>query len=255
MQMTPLDDAAQQGITWAFWQAFADQDLFLMLVDEPSGTDLRPRVFDTSDGAMVLAFDAEDRLAAFSPVPVPYATLPGRVVAALAAGQGLALGLNLGSGAPSEQLFEVDALTWLGETLQSIAARQIEDRAARLMAPGVDEARDRVVMQVLQAAQGLVGEAVLAGVEWQGGAQGALLALPGLAAQHRPRVAQALAQAMALSGGGALDLDLAFPAPDEPWTDQLRRIGRRWRIKQVEAPDAQPPMAPGSDPSRPPRLK
>ena len=63
-------------------------------------------VYDLSDGRFVLAFDREERMAAFLDAPAPFAALSGRRLAALLDGRKLGLALNLG--APSATLLPPD---------------------------------------------------------------------------------------------------------------------------------------------------
>ncbi len=248
---TELDSAA--GEDWSFWRAFAGQELFLLLAEEAAGGALCPRVFDLSEGQMVLVFDREERMAAFSPVPVPYAALPGRVVAQLAAGQGLSLGLNLGSGAASERLLPPEALAWLVETLA--VAPMVAAELPELVRPPLLDARALFVVEAAVAAAGFAGEAILAGVVWEGGRQGHLLAFPGLAAADQPRVAQAVAEALALSELEGAALDVAFPAVGARLTESLRRVGRRYRPEPLAEAALRQPKGPGMDPEKPPVLK
>ena len=100
----------------AFYRALADAELFVLLEAEAEGDVMAPRVFDLADGPVLLAFDSEERLAGFSDRVLPYAALPGRVVAQLLAGQGIGLGINLGV-APSAMVLPPFAVDWLAETL------------------------------------------------------------------------------------------------------------------------------------------
>jgi hypothetical protein len=248
-------DLAQGGDTpWAFWRTFADAELFLVLTEEPKGADLSPRVFDVSDGRLVLAFDREDRLAGFAPVPVPYAALPGRVLAALAAGQGLAVGLNLGTGAASETVLPVEALGWLIETLD-VTTPEAEAAAVSVAAPVIAGLAAEAVAAAVAGAAGLAGEAILAEVTWADGRRGQVLAFPGVALRDEAAVARAVAEALALSGLDAAALDVAFPDPDAPFTASLRRVGRRYLAEAPVAEVAVAPQGPGMDRARPPRLK
>ena len=80
--ITPLDHSygAMQGGNEAaglvFWQAMADATLYMLLTSEAVGAVLSPAVFDLPEGPVVLAFDTEERLAAFSDRPQAYAALP-----------------------------------------------------------------------------------------------------------------------------------------------------------------------------------
>ena len=90
--MTPLD-LAYEAMAAApdgddaprlrFYERLADGEMILLLEKEAEGETLAPRVFDLEDGPVVLVFDTEERLGAFTGMPAPYAALPGRVIAGL----------------------------------------------------------------------------------------------------------------------------------------------------------------------------
>lgn len=253
MRDTALDRA--MGTDWGFWSALAEAELFLLLEEEAAGAELRPRVFEVSDGPMVLVFDAEDRMAAFSPVPVPYAALPGRVVADLAARQGLAMGLNLGTGAASETMLPAEALAWLGEALAEGQVAEEARVAEAVAAPDLDGAGLAAVEAVMRAGLGLAGEALVARARWQGDGQGILLAFPGVAEADQPALARAVAEALALSGLDAAALDVGFPAEGSALLTSLRRVARRYVAEAPAEVPEEAPKGPGMDPGRPPVLR
>lgn len=235
----------------AFWRALADAELFLVLEREAEGDTMEPRVFDLSMGRMLLAFDAEERLATISDDPVPYAALPGRVIAAQLAGQGLALGLNLGTGAGSETVLPAESIDWLAEMLTQAEPEEREAQIARLAAPLMPEA-------LVAALTGLLppgGVAALAQAEYQAGGWGHVLAFAALAAEDEARMARAVTEALAFSGLDAAALDLVFVAAEAAL---FRRIASAGRVLQGAEPVAEVESVstgPGMDPQKPPRLK
>lgn len=235
----------------AFWRMLADAELFLVLEREAVGEVMEPRVFSLSEGDMLLAFDSEERLATISDTPVPYVALPGRVVAAQLAGQGLALGLNLGTGAASETILPEEAMGWLVQMLDQAEPEAREARLAGLSAPRLPEA-------VLAALAGLVpagGLAALAEAEYRGGGRGHVLALSGVDARDEARMARAVTEALAFSGLDAAALDLVFCEGDAPLLQRIGAAGLAFRGPEPVAVEAVAPAAPGSDPARPPRLR
>ena len=123
MSAAPEDDAARLR----FYARLAEAELFVLLEREAEGEVLSPRLFDLADGPVVLVFDREERLAAFTGAPAPYAALPGRVVARMLGGQGIGLGLNL-EVAPSALLLPPAAVDWLAGMLGQVP----EERADRM---------------------------------------------------------------------------------------------------------------------------
>ncbi|MDZ4135468.1 MAG: SseB family protein, partial [Paracoccaceae bacterium] len=158
MQAAGFDTAGPAGgddsARLRYYERLADGLLFLLLEEEPQGSTLRPRVFALEDGPVVLAFDLEERLAEAAGAVVPYAALPGRVIAAQLAGQGVALGVNLGV-APSAFLVSPDAVDWLAATLGRTPA-QVEARPRSFHAPkGLPPARIEALDAKLARAAGL----------------------------------------------------------------------------------------------------
>ena len=256
--MTVLDDlyAAMQvggeAQALAFWHALADAELFLVLEAEAVGEVMAPRVFDLADGPLLLVFDCEERLAGFAAQPVPYAALPGRVVAGQLVGQGLGLGLNLGSGAASEAILAAEAMEWLALMLTQEEPGVLEARIVRLTAPHLPGGLMAGLVGLLpDGAQG-----ALALAEYAAGGQGHMLALVGLAAQDEARMARAVTEALAFSGLDAAALDVVF-LEDGALFQRIVKAGRVLepvaRAVKVEAPVQR--QGPGTDPARPPRLK
>lgn len=241
-----------------FWRTLADAELFLVLEAEAVGHVMTPRVFTLSEGPLLLVFDSEERLAGFSADPVPYAALPGRVVAGQLAGQArglrLGLGLNLGTGAASEAILPAEAMEWLAQMLTQDAPEAREARIVRLAASYLPEG-------VLAALAGLLPQGArgaLAQAEYRGGGRGQVLALTGLASQDEARMARAVTEVLAFSGVDAAALDLVFLAPQAALYQRIAGAGRRLEPVVPPVRPQNPPVVrqgPGTDPERPPRLK
>ena len=92
MMLKPEDDRLRLH----YYDALADSELFVLLEREPKASDIDPKVFALEGGPLVLVFDVEERLSAFTGAAAPYAALPGRVIATALVGQGVGLGINLG---------------------------------------------------------------------------------------------------------------------------------------------------------------
>ncbi|MFM2355263.1 MAG: hypothetical protein RLZZ528_999, partial [Pseudomonadota bacterium] len=176
MEAAPEDDAARLR----FFERVADAELFLLLDADAPEASLTPQVFDTAEGRFVMAFDREERLAAFSDAPAPYAALPGRVIVGQLAGQGIGLGINLGV-APSSFLMGAEAVDWLAGTLAA-GPRAEAGVIAELRAPGrVPEVLVGALDTKLALLAGQAARAVLAGVGYADGRQGHVLAVLGAA--------------------------------------------------------------------------
>ena len=262
MMQTPLDAAhaamvqGQEGEALAFYRLLADAPLFLLLELEAEDARIQPRVFDLEEGPVLLAFDSEERLAGFSDVALPYAALPGRIIAQHLAGQGVSLGLNLGTGAASEVMLPPEAMSFLAERLDT-APEEVEAQIEAFAPPqGLPPALDDALRFTLSGAAGLARAAVLAGVRYRGGRRGHVLAILDAMPEAEGPLARAMAEALAFSGVDAAELDVTFLASDAPSVPALVRAGLVFEVPVPEArPEPMAPPPPGSDPMKPPRLR
>jgi hypothetical protein len=258
---TPLDairaalnaDPENDALRLRFYDCLADGEMLLLLEREPEGETMEPRIFDLESGPMVLVFDREDRLSAFTGGVSAYAALPGRVIAGLLAGQGIGLGINLGVEA-SELLLPSEAMDWLAQTLDE-APEEAEGRPETFYPPkGLPESLLSALDAKLARAGGLAQGALLASVTYQGGRRGHLLAFVGAKAAAQEALARAVSEALVFSGVEAGEMDVVFLAPEDAATAAMARVALRFDLAQPEAPVKPAPTAPGMDPNRPPRL-
>lgn len=261
--MTPLDlaydamAAAPDGDDaprLRFYERLADGEMILLLEKEAEGETLAPRVFDLEDGPVVLVFDTEERLGAFTGMPAPYAALPGRVIAALLAGQGIGLGVNLGV-APSSMLLPPFAVDWLAETLAH-GPEEAEARPERFEPPrGLPQGLIEGLDAKLARAGGLAAHALLAAVIYEGGRQGHMLAFVDAVEGAQTALARAAAEALTFSGVEAGEMDVAFLDGDTPAVAAMSRVALRFDLPVPVAADPPAPQAPGMDPAKPPVLR
>ena len=248
MAADPDDDAARLR----YYARLADTEMFLLLEAEAAGGTLAPRVFPLDDGPVVLAFDSEERLAAFAAGPAPYAALPGRVIAAQLAGQGIGLGVNLGAGAA--MLLPAEAMGWLAALLDR-APQTAAARPRAVHPPGaLPEALMAALETKLARAWGLAAGAVLAGVEYDDGRRGHLLAFLGAAPGAEAALARAAGEALTFSGLDAGEMDVAFLDRADPVAAAMGRVGVAIALPAPPTPAAPAaPRPPGMD--APPRLR
>lgn len=245
MEAAPDDDAERLR----YYERLADAELFLLLNEEPADDRLSPAIFDTSDGRFVLAFDREDRLTAFTEGPAPYAALSGRTIAEMLAGQDIGLGVNLGV-APSAFLVPAGALAWLSDTLQS-GPEEFVERPEEISPPaGLPERLVTGLDTKLATALGLARMAYLVAVTYPGGRPGHMLAFIAPAPGAEGALARAISEVLVFSGVEAGTLDVAFFAATDPIAAKLAKHGLRFDLPQIEAT-----KPPGSDPTRPPKLR
>lgn len=249
MQATPDDDA----LRLAFYERLGDGELFLLLEEEAEGEVITPQTFDIETGKIVLVFDRQERLTAFTGQASPYAALSGRVVSQLLAGQGLGLGLNL-EVAPSSFLMDADGVNWLAETLGH-SPNEIEAKIDEVSAPkGLPETLITAIDTKLASATGLALSAYLVGVTYTGGGSGHMLGFVGALPNAEGALAQAAGEALTFSGIDAGAMDVGFFDAKDPITPRLARVGLRFDLPQPADVQQFEMPAPGSDPAKPPIL-
>lgn len=258
--MTPLDqayaameaDPEDANARLRFYDRLAAAELFLMLSEEAQGDAISPEVFETAEGAFVLAFDTEERLGSFSSRIVPYAALSGRVLSTLLAQQGLGLALNPDV-APSAFLMPTEAMQWLAATT-SESPEEMQARPRRLSTPvDLPEALIDALSGRLASVGALARRAWLAGVEYEGGGRGHLLGIAGAEAFAHAALSRTVQEALVFSGLEAGALDVVFLSDSDTLAAELARVGLRFDIPQPAA--EQRPSAPGMNPDSPPRLR
>lgn len=270
-ELTPYDrahaameaDPENEALRLAVYDRLADAELYLLLEAEPDeDNDIIPQIFETEEGDFVVAFDLEERLAAFAEGgPQPYAALPGRVIAQQLAGEGIGLGINLGV-ADSAMLLPPEALDWLTETLAHRPV-EAEGRVASFAAPELPPAVLGLLLPAFEAKfdqlVGVASHAALAGVTYEDGRRSHVLAILGAPETARAGIAKAMAEALAFSGLDAGELDVTFLAAEDPAAEVVLTKALVLHLPEAEAAaaEAEPaqPVGPGMDPSRPPILR
>lgn len=250
MATAPEDDSARLG----FYARLVEGELYLMLATEPEGKGeaVEPRIFPLDEGRFVLAYDREDRLARFAGGPTPYAALPGRRVVEMLAGEGIGLGVNLGE-APSEMLLPAEVVDWLAATL-SVRPAEAEAQPREVAAPvGLPERLLTALDARLARAGGLAQLAYLAAVTYEEGGRTHLLAFVDPAPGAEDVLARAVGEALTFSGLEAGTIDVAFLPSAHVLSARLARVALRFDLPAPAATGS--PAPPGTDPSRPPKLR
>jgi hypothetical protein len=259
--MTELDQAytamqADEAAGLRFYQLLADATLYLLLEAEAEGEVILPKVITLESGAVLMAFDREERLAAFNGGPAAYAALPGRIVVQQMVAQGeLSLGLNIGTGAASETLLPPEALIWLVQMLGE-APEQAEARPEMFMAAQTPPAALVLALEhAMVAASGLAAAGLFAGVRYAGGQVGHVFAFVNASPAAEAALARAVSEALVFSGLEAGQLDVTFLQQGDAALEALARVARLFEVPEraVEATFA--PAAPGMDPAAPPKLR
>jgi len=236
-----------------FYECLAATELFLLLQREADERRIEPCTIEADGASFVLVFDREERLADFAGGPAPYAVLSGRSASEMLASERLGIGLNT-EVAPSSILLPPDAVAWLAELLGDVPQRT-EALPRELRAPaGLSDGFLSALDARLASAAGLARRAHLAGVIYDDGTQGYLLAFTDAVPGAETALARAAADVMRFSDGVDAVFDVAFFRSDDPALSRLARAGLRFDLPE---PGTKPsrPAAPGMDPDAPPRLK
>jgi hypothetical protein len=249
MVAAPDDDAARLR----YYARLADGEMIMLLATEAAGASLTPRVFDLDEGPVVLVFDSEEKLAGFAAGEVPYAALPGRVIAQKLTGQGIGLAVNLG--AASMMLFPPDAVDWLAGTLET-GPEEVQARPVAFHAPmGLPDALILALQEKLAQAGRLASVALIAGVAYDDGRRGHVLAFLDVAEAAQAVLARAASEALIFSGVEAGQMDVTFLATGDPGAVAMARVARPIALPAPQLRVVAPPAAPGMDPQKPPILK
>lgn len=258
---TPLDTAlaamiAQPDDTTArlqFHERVADAELFIVLEEEPEGDKITPLILETTEARLILAFDMEDRMTAFMNAITPYAALSGRRIAAMLAGQGIGIALNVGT--DGETVIAADSIDWMQTVLHDTATVH-ENRIAEVSAPGaLPEQLLTALDRKLGNMAGLAEAALLGSVTYEDGARNHILAFIGTLEGAQDSIAEAVGETLRLSGIEAGMLDVAFLHADTQIAQSLSRQALRFDLPPAPEQEAFTPAAPGSDPDMPPNLR
>lgn len=245
MQAAP-DDAS---LRLRFHERMLDAELFVLLEAEAGAERLRPRVFDTEDGPVVLAFDRDARLAGFLDAPAPYAALAGRKLVAMLAGRGVGVVLNAGVAA-SETMLDPAAIDWLHAAAQDAQGASLR-RLSGIRPPGpVDPVLVAALGTKLAAMARHFESAWLADLRHEDGPERLGLVIAGAPEDAHAPIAAAIQEAVRFCGLETVDLDVAFIQPTSPARRVLDEVGAR-----LDLPGPEEPPPPVRDPSAPPILR
>ncbi|MFV0491558.1 MAG: SseB family protein [Pseudorhodobacter sp.] len=261
--MTPLDQAhaameeapGDASARLRYFAALADTVLFLLLEREAGDGVVAPQIFDLDEGPVVLAFDGVERLADAAGTVVAYAELPGRVIARQLAGQGVGLGVNLGA-EEGAFLLDPEAVEWLARVLEH-GPDEIRARPEKFLPPSaLPENLLAALDGKLARAAGLARSVLLAGIRYEGGRTGHILAFLGADPAAEGALARVAGEALTFSGIEAGEMDVTFLADDSPAAQAMARVALRIDLPEPEQP-AEPVATepPGSNPEKPPILR
>jgi hypothetical protein len=149
-------------------------------------------------------------------------------------------------------ILPLEAVDWLMQMLDQAPPEQVQAQVMRFEAPAVPQAVLTALSAVL--GQGVAQAGWLAGVVYDDGRRGVMLALTGVAAKDEARMAQAVTEALAFSGLEASVLDVIFATQGDAVLARMAGVGLVLEAEVMPAPVAEP-AAPGRVPGKPPILR
>ncbi|MWD27653.1 SseB family protein [Aquicoccus sp. SCR17] len=249
MDAAPEDDA----LRLAFYDRLAHAELLLLLKSDPEGDSIDPEDMTIEGAPCLLVFDTEERLAEHAGKAAAYVGLSGRALAGMMAGQGVGLALNLGV-APSSHVLPPEAVDWLAATL-SHGPEEVEAEPRAFHAPSLPGSVVAALDHRLASAAGLARAAFLTGVTYSDGMRGHMLVIAGAVPGSEQALAGTVNEALTFSDAGEVSLDVTFLDEQDPAITAVAAKALRFDLPEREAPEPHRPAAPGSDPSKPPRLR
>ncbi len=236
-----------------FYERLMESEMFMVLEDEVADDMARPLVLDTSDCAVALIFDREERLADFAGEPVPYLALSGRKIAAMLADSDIGLGVNLGCA--SETVLGSEIVGWLADSLQG-EDNIMQEKPVEISAPfNVPERLIKALDAKLANMSGVVAAAYLVAVEYETGNKSHMLALVDVTPDAQNGVAEAMSEALLFSGIEAGRLDVTFLLAQDVSLPRFAKVGLSFEIPELILPKFHETIAPGMDPEKPPKLR
>ena len=228
-----------------FYEAVLEAELVLLLAQSADGDLVRPKIFETSEGAFAMAFDTGLRLAEFAGEAADCVEISGRNLVALLTDQDLGLALNLS--APSESILPRDVISWMHH--ERAEPDELEARPEEIKPPSLPEEVLTILDRKLAGMVGFAEHAYLADAVYETGASASILAFIDAVGGSEKAIADAIAEAFHFSGFEAISLDVIFLSASDPISGVFAKYGLRFDLPKPEEP-----ITPGSDPASPPKL-
>lgn len=261
MTETPLDEAHaameaapdDDNLRLAFYDRLAHAELLLLLKSDPEGDSIDPEDITIEGAPCLLVFDTEERLAEHAGETASYAGLSGRALTGMLTGQGVGLALNLGV-APSSHVLPPEAVDWLARTLGN-APEEVEAAPRAFHPPSMPEQVVAALDHRLATAAGLARAAFLTGVTYDDGTRGHMLVVAGAVEGTEDALVGTVNEALTFTDAGEVSLDVGFLDTEDPMITAVASKALRFDIPERSEPQPFEPKAPGTDPTKPPKLK
>jgi len=235
----------------AFLGAFLRAEVHLALDGEGEGDNVTPILRDVDGQAAVVVFDGLEDFANFAGGQADQATLSGRVLVEMLAGQNLGCVINP-DGRTWSYVLDAATLDWMAEHLvfqPEMATPSLDAlEPASLADLNVVEALDAT----LPACRDRADHAILAQTQNEGASQLVLFFIDAVP-DAEGALSQIVQDMVTFAGVDMPATSVAFAQSGTVLHDRLGKIGLRLDIPQ--SPQAQTLTAPGSDPEKPPILR
>ena len=229
------------------FRRFLETELFI-LIDDPE--DPRPKVMQIEGGAIMLAFDCEEKLIDFAGDNSFFISMSGRRMIAQNVSIGIALNLSdNGEG----YILTNEVIEWLMKNTQS-DKEIIQRKTNEIASPSiVTERFVGFLDEALAASFGMADYAVLVKDLTKSGSKNLLLIFVGSSEHYQFALTQQVSEAFSLSGIQDLILDITFCKSDDELVTKALTVGLRFDLPELEKPIQ--PKSPGTDPDNPPLLR
>ena len=227
-----------------FFEHFASAEIFVPLDGEDTAT-ITPQTYETSDGDLAVGFTTEGALADFTGGGA-YASLPGRVLASLLSDQDAGLVLDPDT---APQLLTTQDLRWLTETLNQ--RPKSHELSTGLIHSAESVPKDLPSLLQKRLVPDLMEAVAIAAIDTGTGKQ-PIVAVIGAPDDTQSQLMQSLQEALIFSDAGD-NWAIAFVAAGSLKASQFLQAGVV--LKPKAPPTRAQPVAPGSDPDKPPILR
>lgn len=233
-----------------YFERVMDAEVFLSL-SEGSDDAIVPVSTYIDGQEYVLAFDLEQRLADDAGGAADYFTVSGRGLVEMLVGQGAGILLNRGH--ETENPIPADTIEWLAQ-MSGVTPDVVDDTPEELLPPvGLDEGLILALDAKFSTMRGLADHAVLVLARYADDRKQPLVGVFGAFEDAQSDIARAVTEAAQFSGAALDAVDLVFLPTDHSIASRMASVGLKFQIPRPEVQAVRP--APGSDPTKPPKLR
>jgi hypothetical protein len=130
--MTPLDQALEGAKTSqckrnAFYGLLVNTTLYIPTYETPAEEGFNPILADIDGITYLMVFDSEDKLSSWAQTPMPFATLPGHVVAEITQGN---IHWALNPGDAHTKILVPEEIQWLKDLVVKFKSQMKTENSA-----------------------------------------------------------------------------------------------------------------------------